>query len=495
MHNVKFQRLFPLAAISIIFAVTFLFWRIGSSGFFPHVMESFSYHKQSVDHHLDEQGIFNEPRQSPREDVMKLLPHGNSCTCQSKPRHLLADDKGALNRREHQFHQYRARFFLLEHKLVVAQANFPLSYPTQGVLVHPLGTILIPGLSLQKKTTDLHNVTLRCEHGTLNTAMEVEDVQTEGLGTKRLVVASRNPIAINMQMKFISYTNTHYLLGDSEQVKLEYGGQIVEFLIRVQHPRLPTLHNSGTGNISELVTIITKTFLRYEKVQKLIASVRKFYTDVRIVVADDSEPWQNITGWKVDHYKMPFGVGWFAGRNLAVSQVTTKYLLWVDDDFIFTKDTKLEKFITVLEETTMDLVGGSVTGNTFRFKLKVSPEIEDGFCVKRLQGYYHDLQGFPGCVITDVVVNFFMAKTDRVRAVGFDPQLSRTAHTEFFIDGLGELQVASCDYVKIGHESQLKNPSMQRRYNSFRQVLNNIGFKTQALKNLAFKNRLTCKLW
>lgn len=48
--------------------------------------------------------------------------------------------------------------------------------------------------------------------------------------------------------------------------------------------------------------------------------------------------------------------GWFAGRNLAVSQVTTKYILWVDDDFIFTENTKLEKMVDILEKTTLDLV-------------------------------------------------------------------------------------------------------------------------------------------
>lgn len=48
--------------------------------------------------------------------------------------------------------------------------------------------------------------------------------------------------------------------------------------------------------------------------------------------------------------------GWFAGRNLAVSQVTTKYVLWVDDDFIFTANTKLERMVDILEKTTLDLV-------------------------------------------------------------------------------------------------------------------------------------------
>ncbi len=48
--------------------------------------------------------------------------------------------------------------------------------------------------------------------------------------------------------------------------------------------------------------------------------------------------------------------GWFAGRNLAVSQVTTKYVLWADDDFIFTANTKLEKMVDILEKTSLDLV-------------------------------------------------------------------------------------------------------------------------------------------
>lgn len=42
-----------------------------------------------------------------------------------------------------------------------------------------------------------------------------------------------------------------------------------------------------------------------------------------------------------------------------MSQVTTKYVLWVDDDFIFTANTKLEKLVDVLESTTLDLVRSS----------------------------------------------------------------------------------------------------------------------------------------
>lgn len=48
--------------------------------------------------------------------------------------------------------------------------------------------------------------------------------------------------------------------------------------------------------------------------------------------------------------------GWFAGRNLAISQVTTKYVLWVDDDFLFSDKTKIEVLVDVLEKTELDVV-------------------------------------------------------------------------------------------------------------------------------------------
>lgn len=52
--------------------------------------------------------------------------------------------------------------------------------------------------------------------------------------------------------------------------------------------------------------------------------------------------------------------GWFAGRNLAVSQVTTKYFLWVDDDFQFLNETRIESFVEIMEEVPeLDIVSNS----------------------------------------------------------------------------------------------------------------------------------------
>lgn len=88
-----------------------------------------------------------------------------------------------------------------------------------------------------------------------------------------------------------------------------------------------------------------------------------------------------------------------------------------------------------LEPASLSLqVGGAVReisgfATTYRQLLSVEPGAPGlGNCLRQRRGFHHELVGFPGCVVTDGVVNFFLARTDKVREVGFDPRLSRVAH-------------------------------------------------------------------
>ncbi|KPP57849.1 hypothetical protein Z043_124379, partial [Scleropages formosus] len=208
-----------------------------------------------------------------------------------------------------------------------------------------------------------HRVNLTATLGTFNLAAEVEGVKVRGEGEMHMTLSSSLLPHLNRQLQFVTYTNTLFHPSTADTVQFETDGHQAAFTIKVRHGATPKLYNPGPKgeyNISALVTIATKTFLRYDKLQNLIDSVRRYYPDVTIVIADDSEHPQPVTGPHIEHYIMPFGKGWFAGRNLAVSQVTTKYVLWVDDDFIFTASTRLEKLVDVLESTTLDLVSNSV---------------------------------------------------------------------------------------------------------------------------------------
>lgn len=85
-------------------------------------------------------------------------------------------------------------------------------------------------------------------------------------------------------------------------------------------------------------------------------------------------------------------------------------------------------------------VGGAVqeaTGYTatYRQTISIEPGEEEGDCLHLRRGFYHVIQGFPNCVVTDGVINFFLARTEKVQQVGFDPRLARVAH-------LGELNTS-----------------------------------------------------
>lgn len=78
-------------------------------------------------------------------------------------------------------------------------------------------------------------------------------------------------------------------------------------------------------------------------------------------------------------------------------------------------------------------VGGAVrevTGYTATYRHIISTEKggEEGDCLHIRRGFHHAVERFPNCVVTDAVINFFMARTNKVREVGFDPRLARVAH-------------------------------------------------------------------
>ncbi|CAI5765111.1 beta-1,4 N-acetylgalactosaminyltransferase 1 isoform X1 [Podarcis lilfordi] len=464
-----------------------------------------------------------------KEEILELLPK-NSCKCEVEPSmnfplqkqlfgHIYSlefanafspSELPEINsRRKQEYRSYQQRSHSPSDQLLIVRANSPLEYPVQGVEVRPLRTILIPGLSLQAAERALYQVNLTATMGTFDVAAEVEGVKVEGEGGMQLIMSGSQLDNLNRQMQFVTYTNTLFHPNTADTVQFSTDEHHASFIIRIRHAPTPKLYNpgpssrgeSGEYDISALVTIATKTFLRYDKLQTLISSIRKFYPTVTIIIADDSETPEHVQGPHIEQYFMPFGKGWFAGRNLAISQVTTKYVLWVDDDFIFTHRTKVEKLVDVLEKTTLDLVGGAVREitsytTTYRQQISVQAGGEEGDCLHIRQGYHHVIEGFPDCVVTDGVINFFLARTEKVLQVGFDPRLSRVAHLEFFIDGLGILHVGSCSDVVVDHASKIKLPWLktdsEKQYAKFRYPNSSDNSLTTKQSFFYFKNRFKC---
>uniref|UniRef100_A0A8C0DKY2 Beta-1,4-N-acetyl-galactosaminyltransferase 2 n=1 Tax=Balaenoptera musculus TaxID=9771 RepID=A0A8C0DKY2_BALMU len=396
-------------------------------------------------------------------------------------------------RRQAEFEHFQRREGLPRPPPLLAQPNLPFGYPVHGVEVMPLHTVPIPGLQFEGPDAPIYEVSLTASLGTLNTLADIPDSVVQGRGQKQLNISTSNRKLLNFILQHVTYTSTEYQRCRVGVVSLQSKSSVAKFPVTIRLPVMPKLYDPGPERkLRDLVTIATKTFLRPHKLMTMLQSV--YYPDLTVIVADDSKEPLKINDSHVEYYTMPYGKGWFAGRNLAISQVTTKYVLWVDDDFLFNDKTKIEVLVDVLEKTELDVVGGSVLGNMFQFKLFLEHS-ENGDCLHRRSGSFRPLHGFPSCVVTSGVVNFFLAHTERLQRVGFDARLQRVAHSEFFIDGLGSLLVGSCSNVIVGHQprSPVADPelaALEKSYNVYR-----TNTKAQVQFKLAlhyFKNHLQC---
>ncbi|XP_015426348.1 PREDICTED: beta-1,4 N-acetylgalactosaminyltransferase 2 isoform X1 [Myotis davidii] len=458
------------------------------------------------------------PRSNPAVQMPKLLPEErlrslfsydgiwlfpkNQCHCETKGQgynfegaYGQKDLPAVKARRQAEFAHFQRREGLPRPPPLLAPPNLPFGYPVHGVEVMPLHTVPIPGLQFDGPSAPNYKVTLTASLGTLNTLADLPDSVVQGRGQKQLTISTSDRKLLNFVLQHVTYTSTVYQHHRVDMVSLTSKSSIAKFPVTIRHPVIPKLYDPGPERkLRDLVTIATKTFLRPHKLMTMLRSVREYYPDLTVIVADDSKEPLKINDSHVEYYSMPFGKGWFAGRNLAVSQVTTKYVLWVDDDFLFTSKTRIEKLVDVLEKTELDVVGGSVLGNVFQFKLLLE-QSENGDCIHRRSGSFRPLDGFPNCVVTSGVVNFFLAHTERLLRVGFDPRLQRVAHSEFFIDGLGSLFVGSCPDVIIGHQAHspevdLELAALEKTYSKYRANTNaQVQFK---LALHYFKNHLQC---
>ena len=118
-----------------------------------------------------------------------------------------------------------------------------------------------------------------------------------------------------------------------------------------------------------------------------------------------------------------------SGGALAISQVETEYFIWFDDDF-------QEGILTVAHSFShsSDHSSGKVgfDNHVTNFQQKTRFYIErnkDGFCSDRRPTPYHvKIPEYPDCQITDIVTNYFIARTTSGGTIRMDPQFRERAH-------------------------------------------------------------------
>jgi hypothetical protein len=183
------------------------------------------------------------------------------------------------------------------------------------------------------------------------------------------------------------------------------------------------------------VTPLVKTFERPRIVRRLVASIKRLYPALHVVVVDDSRAPTQLAG--VETITMPYDSGISAGRNEGLSRVATPYVLVLDDDFVFYRHTRLAPALALMEgHPEIDIMGGRL----IELPLRRARPLPFGAIFETAATPLFPLGSLLGGLrVVDKVPNFYLARRDRLALVGWDPQLKRMEHADFFTRALGVL--------------------------------------------------------
>lgn len=211
------------------------------------------------------------------------------------------------------------------------------------------------------------------------------------------------------------------------------------------------------------VTAIIKTFERPAVALRLVASIRSLFPGLKMVIADDSRIPLSLPGIEV--VGLPFDTGVSLGRQAALERVRTEFTWVLDDDFVLYSGTQLDLVLSALaNHPVLDIVGGPVINLPLWLKRRADPNgiyPTPSKPVMRLGARFDEVE------VCDKVPNFFVGRTERLKLIGWTPELRRLDHADFFTRARGTLVTAYCDSFRCLHAQT----PFDRNYQRYRQDL------------------------
>jgi len=192
----------------------------------------------------------------------------------------------------------------------------------------------------------------------------------------------------------------------------------------------------ATADLAKL-TAIVRNFERPKALRRLVRSIRRFYPQLRILIADDSIEPQPLQG--LEQISLPSDSGRSACQNALLARLRTPYFLLLDNTAELHRGSHIEKLLQLVVDDKLDIAAGDVTGCQRKLLLftKRQHRPEHGLCeiagnqLTLRRGHRSQGEGFLWC---DLVGNFYVARTNKVRTIGgWDPELRDDEREEFFV--------------------------------------------------------------
>lgn len=200
-------------------------------------------------------------------------------------------------------------------------------------------------------------------------------------------------------------------------------------------------HQKSIDLMKENVTFIYKSFERQTMAKQLYRNIQKYYPGVKVIIADDSSKPLKLNDQYLEVIQLPFNSGLSYGLNRALEKVTTPFVIRMDDDELLTPYTQFDEQLRFLfNHPEVDLVSSLFLN---------SP------CTKPLQEvamqYYkqpmsdapkpllipHLTQIDENHIVVGKAENVFIARTDKLKQVGYDDNIRMIDHREFFFRAAG----------------------------------------------------------
>lgn len=230
--------------------------------------------------------------------------------------------------------------------------------------------------------------------------------------------------------------------------------------------RMPTRQQKRL--VRENVTFIVKSFERQHLVRGLCRNIALLYPGTAVVVADDSRKPLHISRPNVQVIQLPFNSGLSAGLQAALAEVKTPYVVRLDDDELLTIKSNVHRELGFLmRHPELDLIGfGHTTAirlhsPEFNFRDYYQSPMEDAPRPLRIP---HLTKLDDHHIVLGKVANIYLARTEKIREVGFDPQIRVIDHHDFFWRAAGIITSAAALDTVVFHRH---NP-YERAYNTYR---------------------------
>ena len=219
---------------------------------------------------------------------------------------------------------------------------------------------------------------------------------------------------------------------------------------------------SDRGWLAEQLSVSAKTFLRPATARRMVRTVRRVF-DGDVVIADDSPTPLAPPDARCRIVALPFNSGVTVGRNAALAEVRTPFVLVTDDDVVFTRASDLERAVRfLLDHPEVDAVCA------FQVELPRWYAVEAGDESELFPGH-RPLRIPHGTEIdgTRVVAKgptAYVGRTEALRQVPYDEKIRMVDHRDFFSSAAGRLVFVQARWLVVYHARTPFN----RSYNQHR---------------------------